>query len=156
MRPPHRRGESTESLFTSVLGVDLADYLEPGSASQQLIRRTVAELAELPPDAIEVRVDTSYELDTGITTASRATMLGGRAVLQACEKLRKEMVTRRCRMDDLAGESFKAEVLVDWTTKLGDDVEEPITHFGYGWVFPHANGFAVGIGGLARDIGDCD
>ena len=67
------------------------------------------------------------------TTASRATMLGGRAVLQACQALRSEMVKRRCRLDDLAGVEFPAEILIDWTTKLGDDVEEPITHFGYGW-----------------------
>jgi xanthine dehydrogenase molybdenum-binding subunit len=97
------------------------------------MRQIASDELDLQPDVIEVRVDTSHELDTGITTASRATMLGGRAVLKACQALRAEMVKRRCRMDDLAGVEFPAEILVDWTTKLGDDVEEPITHFGYGW-----------------------
>ena len=34
------------------------------------------------------------------------------------------------------------------------DIHFGVAHFGYGWVFPHAHGFAVGIGGLAREIGD--
>ncbi len=78
-------------------------------------------------------VDTSHELDTGITTASRATMLGGRAVLKACGDAAGRDGRRGCRLDDLAGEEFPAEIVVDWTTPLGADVEEPITHFGYGW-----------------------
>jgi CO/xanthine dehydrogenase Mo-binding subunit len=60
-------------------------------------------------------------------------MLGGRAVLKACAALRAEMADRRCSLDDLAGAEFPGEVVVDWTTPLGADVEEPITHFGYGW-----------------------
>jgi xanthine dehydrogenase molybdenum-binding subunit len=108
-------------------------WTEMGQGTHTVMRQIASDELDLPPDAIEVRVDTSYELDTGITTASRATMLGGRAVLKACEALRKEMVKRRCRLDDLAGEEFPAEIMVDYTTKLGDDVDEPITHFAFGW-----------------------
>jgi geranylgeranyl reductase family protein len=44
----------------------------------------------------------------------------------------------------------------DWKDCPDDlvDIHFGVAHFGYGWVFPHAKGFAVGIGGLARDIGD--
>jgi xanthine dehydrogenase molybdenum-binding subunit len=108
-------------------------WTEMGQGTHTVMRQIAGDELDLRPEAISVVVDTSHELDTGITTASRATMLGGRAVLQACQALRAEMTRRRCRLDDLAGEEFPAEVLVDWTTPLGADVEEPVTHFGYGW-----------------------
>ncbi len=108
-------------------------WTEMGQGTHTVMRQIASDELDLAPEVISVVVDTSHELDTGITTASRATMLGGRAVLQACQDLRREMVKRRCRLDDLAGEEFPAEILVDWTTPLGADVEEPITHFGYGW-----------------------
>ncbi len=108
-------------------------WTEMGQGTHTVMRQIAGDELDLRPEAISVVVDTSHELDTGITTASRATMLGGRAVLQACQALRAEMVKRGCRLDDLAGEEFPAEVLVDWTTPLGADVEEPVTHFGYGW-----------------------
>jgi xanthine dehydrogenase molybdenum-binding subunit len=108
-------------------------WTEMGQGTHTVMRQIASDELDLQPEDISVVVDTSHELDTGITTASRATMLGGRAVLQACEDLRAELVKRRCRLDDLAGEEFPAEVLVDWTTALNADVDEPITHFGYGW-----------------------
>jgi aldehyde oxidoreductase len=108
-------------------------WTEMGQGTHTVMRQIASDELDLDPEGITVVVDTSHELDTGITTASRATMLGGRAVLKACEDLRAELVKRRCRLDDLAGEEFPAEILIDWTTPLNADVEEPITHFGYGW-----------------------
>jgi aldehyde oxidoreductase len=108
-------------------------WTEMGQGTHTVMRQIASDELDLQPEAITVIVDTSHELDTGITTASRATMLGGRAVLQACEDLRAEMVKRRCGLNDLVGQEFPAEILVDYTTPLGADVEEPITHFGYGW-----------------------
>jgi xanthine dehydrogenase molybdenum-binding subunit len=43
------------------------------------------------------------------------------------------MARRDCSLDDLAGQEFRADIVIDWTTPLGADVEEPVTHFGYGW-----------------------
>jgi aldehyde oxidoreductase len=108
-------------------------WTEMGQGTHTVMRQIAGDELDLQPERIDVVVDTSHELDTGITTASRATMLGGRAVLQACEKLRAELVRRRCTFDDLAGEEFAGEVVVDWTTPLKPEIEEPITHFGYGW-----------------------
>jgi xanthine dehydrogenase molybdenum-binding subunit len=80
---------------------------------------------------IHVVVDTERELDTGQTTASRATMLGGRAVLQAAAALRTELAGRP--PETLAGREFPGEISIDWTTSLEDDVAEPVTHFAFGW-----------------------
>ena len=108
-------------------------WTEMGQGTHTVFRQIVAAELGLDPAGIEVIVDTSHELDTGITTASRATMLGGRAVLKACGLVKQAMATRGGSIDDLAGEEFPAEIVIDWTTPLGADVEEPITHFGYGW-----------------------
>lgn len=92
-----------------------------------------AELG-LPPEQVRVVVDTERELDTGETTASRATMLGGRAVIKAARDLRAALNGPPPRtLTDLAGREFYGEVVVDWTTPLDAATEEPITHFAYGW-----------------------
>jgi xanthine dehydrogenase molybdenum-binding subunit len=118
-------GEGRLTLFHS--------WTEMGQGAHTVFRQIAAAELGLDPAGITVTVDTSHELDTGITTASRATMLGGQAVLKACRAVREEMAARSCALDDLAGQEFRAEIVIDWTTPLGADVEEPITHFGYGW-----------------------
>jgi aldehyde oxidoreductase len=108
-------------------------WTEMGQGTHTVFRQIAAAELGLDPDGISVIVDTSHELDTGITTASRATMLGGQAVLKACGHIKSALAERGGSLDDLAGEEFPAEIVIDWTTPLGADVEEPITHFGYGW-----------------------
>jgi len=44
-------------LLAADMGVAKADYLDPDSASQQLIRRTVAEMAGVAPDDVAVGMD---------------------------------------------------------------------------------------------------
>jgi aldehyde oxidoreductase len=83
------------------------------------------------PGQVTVLVDTSRDLGCGQTTASRATVLGGRAVMDAARKLKATLSGRV--MADLAGTEFHGEVIVDWTTKPGAPVENPVTHFAYGW-----------------------
>jgi xanthine dehydrogenase molybdenum-binding subunit len=108
-------------------------WTEMGQGTHTVFRQIAAAELGLDPARITVVVDTSHELDTGITTASRATMLGGRAVLAACLRIREELERRGCSLVDLAGQEFAAEIVEDRTTRLGADVEEPVTHFGYGW-----------------------
>jgi xanthine dehydrogenase molybdenum-binding subunit len=108
-------------------------WTEMGQGTHTVFRQLAAAELGLDPERITVTVDTSHELDTGITTASRATMLGGQAVLRACADLRAELQRRDRTLDDLAGQEFRADIVIDWTTPLNADVEEPVTHFGYGW-----------------------
>src|SRR5207248_9289523 len=74
---------------------------------------------------------TIRELDTGQCTASRSTVLGGRAVIDAATKLKAAM--NGGRLEDLAGQEFYGEVKVDWTHKPGHGPEGAATHFAYGW-----------------------
>jgi len=95
-----------------------------------LMQITCTELG-LTPDQVRLVVETSHELDCGQTTASRATVLGGRAVIDAASKLKARI--NGGSVADLAGQEFYGEVMVDWTTKPGTAVEHPVTHFAYGW-----------------------
>jgi xanthine dehydrogenase molybdenum-binding subunit len=85
----------------------------------------------LPPDRVRVLVDTERDLETGQTTASRSTVLGGQAVIDAARALREAL--EGATLEELAGQEFRGEFVVDWTTALGPDVPEPVTHLAYAW-----------------------
>jgi xanthine dehydrogenase molybdenum-binding subunit len=106
-------------------------WTEMGQGCHTVFAQLAATELGVPPERITVLVDTERELDTGQTTASRATMLGGRAVMQAAAALRSELAGRP--PEALAGREFGGEIVIDWTTPLDADVAEPITHFAFGW-----------------------
>jgi xanthine dehydrogenase molybdenum-binding subunit len=104
-------------------------WTEMGQGVHTVLQQMACEELGLPPERILVVVDTERELDTGQTTASRSTVLGGLAVLDAARKLKAAMNGHA--LEALAGQEFRGEVTVGWTTTL--DVDEPVTHFAYGW-----------------------
>ncbi len=106
-------------------------WTEMGQGVNTVLRQIASEELDLPPERISVVVDTVRELDTGQTTASRSTVLGGRAVQVAAAKLLDALDGRR--YEDLAGQEFGGEVKIDWTSPPGVDVQDPVTHFAYGW-----------------------
>ena len=106
-------------------------WTEMGQGVHTVLTQMVCEELGITPDRVSVRVDTDHELGCGQTTASRATVLGGRAVLDATAGLRDKLGSGR--LEDLAGVEFPGEVVVDWTTAPGTPTEAPVTHFAYGW-----------------------
>ena len=58
-------------------------WTEMGQGVHTVLRQMAARCSGIPADRIRVLVDTERELETGQTTASRATVLGGNAVLAA-------------------------------------------------------------------------
>jgi len=113
-------------------------WTEMGQGVHTVMRAIAATELGIAPELIRVLVDTERELDTGETTASRATMLGGRAVIEAARALRValEEPTGPATPEALAmlaGREFHGEIVEDRTTALGTETDEPMTHFGYGW-----------------------
>ena len=108
-------------------------WTEMGQGIHTALRQIACDGARRsPPTRIRVVVDTEHELDTGETTASRATMLGGRAVLDAARRLRDGARGRAAsRRSPVA--SSPGEFVVDWTTAPDGDDAEPVTHLAYGW-----------------------
>ena len=83
------------------------------------------------PENVRVIVDTERELDTGQTTASRSTVLGGRAVIDAAAAA--EGGAHRWP----PGGSRRARVprQITWTRRPRSEPtsDEPVTHLAYGW-----------------------
>jgi xanthine dehydrogenase molybdenum-binding subunit len=106
-------------------------WSEMGQGIHTALRQIVCSELGLAADRVRVVVDTDHELDTGETTASRATVLGGRAVLDAARRLRDAIGAGA--LEDLAGREFSGEFVVDWTTAPEATDIDPVTHIAYGW-----------------------
>ncbi len=106
-------------------------WTEMGQGVHTALRQIACEELDLPAEQVHVIVDTERELDTGQTTASRSTVLGGLAVIDAARHLRAALDDGHVK--DLAGREFSGQVTFDHTTPPGADVEHPVTHFAYGW-----------------------
>ncbi len=116
-------GDGSVTLFHS--------WTEMGQGCHTALQQITCEEMGLPADRVNVVVDTIREIDTGQCTASRSTVLGGRAVIEAAKKLKAAL--NGGRLEDLAGQEFYGEFLVDWTFKPGTGPEGAATHFAYGW-----------------------
>ena len=113
-------------------------WTEMGQGVHTVMRQIACEELGVEPERVRVTVDTEQELDAGETTASRASTLGGQAVIDAARKLRAALDGRR-RATSIAvcghwpGASSAGEFVVDWTTQTREDIPDPVTHFAYGW-----------------------
>ncbi len=106
-------------------------WTEMGQGVHTVLRQIVVEELGISPHLVRVVVDTELELDTGETTASRATTLGGQAVRAAARKLRAAAGDRP--LSQFEGRDFEGDYVVDWTSANEPGAEEPVTHLAYGW-----------------------
>jgi xanthine dehydrogenase molybdenum-binding subunit len=104
-------------------------WTEMGQGCHTALQQIACEELGLPADRVSVVVDTERELDTGQTTASRSTTLGGRAIIEAAAKLKAEL--NGGGLEALAGREFYGEFVADWSTT--NDAPEPVTHIAYAW-----------------------
>jgi len=106
-------------------------WTEMGQGVDTVLMQIACEELGLPPERITVAVDTERDLETGQTTASRSTVLGGRAVIEAAGKLKAAL--DGAPLESLAGREFRGEITVDYTTTNDPSIAEPITHMAYAW-----------------------
>lgn len=123
----------------AVLRVEAADrvtihtaFTEMGQGHHTICVQTACEETGLPPEVFAPLTDTSVDVDCGQTTASRATVLGGLAVMQATRRLRAALAAGRT-LGDLVGQEFRGDYACTYTTALGADVPDPKTHLTYGF-----------------------
>jgi xanthine dehydrogenase molybdenum-binding subunit len=77
-------------------------------------------------------VDSTFELQCGQTTGSRATLFGGRAVMSAAAQLKADLDAGRS-LADLVGKVYAADVVTNDTTALGAPVAKIKTHTAFGY-----------------------
>lgn len=106
-------------------------WTEMGQGVHTMALQTLVTETGIDPSIIEVRVETSSEMVTGMTTASRATSLVGNATIEAAKGLKADLETQS--LADLVGKKYVGEWVVDWTTKPGAMVEKVYTHYSYSY-----------------------
>jgi len=107
-------------------------YTEMGQGLLTVLAQFAAEVTGLPSSIFRPKVDSTFALDCGQTTGSRATLFGGNAVISAAGKLRTALDAGRS-LDDLRGEVFAADVVIDDTTAPDAKVDKVKTHTSFGF-----------------------
>jgi len=120
-------------------------WTEMGQGVQNMAIQTLHQETGIDASLIDVVMDTSAGLPTGMTTSSRATALLGNAIIDASATIRQDLdqFTPGCidlrgnglqhSLLQLAGNIYTGKYYCDWTTKPGADVEKIITHYSYGY-----------------------
>jgi len=110
-------------------------FTEMGQGHDTVMRQFAATATGLSDDIFTVECDTSVMVDTGMTTASRATYLGGNAVKAASKGFNAALKRADGDLGKLSGQSFAG----DWTAppthvpgNYSDDID-PVTHYAFGW-----------------------
>jgi xanthine dehydrogenase molybdenum-binding subunit len=107
-------------------------YTEMGQGLLTVLVQFAVEVTGLPASVFRPKVDTTYALACGQTTASRATLFAGRAVMDAAARLRDDLRTG-ATLADLIGRVYAADLLVDDTTAPGAAVARVKTHTAFGY-----------------------
>jgi CO/xanthine dehydrogenase Mo-binding subunit len=106
-------------------------WTEMGQGVHTIAIQTLCNETGIDPRIVQVRVDTASGQEAGMTTASRATSLVGNALIDAAARLKEDL--SRHSLDELVGNVYEGEWVVDWTTKLGSMVEKVYTHYSYSY-----------------------
>jgi xanthine dehydrogenase molybdenum-binding subunit len=100
-------------------------FSEMGQGLSTILVQLAVEVTKLPASLFVPRIDTRFALDCGQTTGSRATLLAGRAVVEAAKKLAADLGE-----EGLAGREYAGEVLIDDTEAIGSGTK---THTTFGF-----------------------
>lgn len=105
-------------------------FSEVGQGLLTVLTQIASEVTGLPAASFQPKVDTRYALDCGQTTGSRATLLSGRAVIDAAAKLRRDLERAR-KPIELAGREYAGEIVIDDTRPVSDGGGKTHTAFGF-------------------------
>ncbi len=108
-------------------------YTEMGQGLFTVLAQIVHEETGIARDLIEVETCTEFAVECGMTTASRATVLGGMAAREAGKKLAMALITKP--LEALVGCEFPGSYICDFTTSLGKGGggKNPVTHLTFGY-----------------------
>ena len=107
-------------------------YTEMGQGLLTVLIQFAVEVTGLPASLFVPRIDSTFELGCGQTTGSRATLFGGRAVMEAAAQLKVDLDAGRT-LADLVGRVYSGDVVIRDTTALGAPVAKIKTHTSFGY-----------------------
>jgi selenium-dependent xanthine dehydrogenase len=108
-------------------------FTEMGQGLLTILIQCAVEVTGLPASLFRAKVDSTFALQCGQTTGSRATLLGGRATVVAAEKLKTDLDAGKA-LADLAGSVYAGDILIDDTTPPGMAEGAAIkTHTAFGY-----------------------
>lgn len=90
-------------------------FSEMGQGLLTITVQCAVEVTGLPAAIFRPKVDTTYAIGSGQTTGSRGTLLAGRAVKDAAEKLKLDLELGKS-VADLVGQVYEGEIRIDDTT----------------------------------------
>jgi aldehyde oxidoreductase len=106
-------------------------WTEMGQGVHTIAMQVLREAARLDASVvIHPRVTTASEAIGGPTTASRGTLMLGRAVIEAAKGLRDDL--KNASLKELAGNRYKGEFICDYTDAEGEP-GKIISHISYGF-----------------------
>jgi xanthine dehydrogenase molybdenum-binding subunit len=108
-------------------------YTEMGQGLFTVLIQMASEVTGIPPGRFFAICDTSYALQCGQTTGSRATLFSGNAVIQAAQRLKAALDLAKGDLAALHGQVFVGECLINDTTPLGADVPKIKTHTSFSY-----------------------
>jgi selenium-dependent xanthine dehydrogenase len=106
-------------------------WTEMGQGVDTMALQIFCQETGLDPNTVEVKVDTSAHIPTGMTTSSRGTALLGLALINACRTLNQDL--NNTPLKELAGKTYRGSFVCDWTTKPGAGQTDPVIHYSYGY-----------------------
>ena len=107
-------------------------FTEMGQGFFTAMAQCFCDITGIDPRLVRVEVDTAHPTPCGMTTASRATVLGGRAVQDAARQLKADLGSGAGLLA-LAGRAYLGEYRAGATTPLGAATPTPRTHMTYGF-----------------------
>jgi selenium-dependent xanthine dehydrogenase len=108
-------------------------FTEMGQGLLTILMQCAVEVTGLPAETFCPKVSSRFELGAGQTTGSRASLLAGRAVIDAAMKLKADLDSG-VALADLAGRIYAGETRIDDTTAPGEMKNGKIkTHTTFGW-----------------------
>jgi len=106
-------------------------WTEMGQGIHTVAAQILCEETGIDSAIIEVKVDTAANIKTGMTTSSRATVLLGNAIREVAKTIRADLQGKP--LSDIVGHRYQARWECTWTVKPGTPVENPATHYSYGY-----------------------
>ncbi len=108
-------------------------FTEMGQGLMTVLTQCAVEVTGLPASVFRPQVNSRFELGCGETTGSRGSLLAGRAVIDAAEKLKADLGAGRT-LSELVGTVYAGETRIDDTTAEGELKGGKVkTHTTYGF-----------------------